>query len=419
VMLSAGNSGRLQRLAPRYSLAESTIVAADWFDVVERSGRSTRSAEARRRHRGVREVILWPRAGAPFGRLRVHPNIVGFIRAISAPARLSDVVSAPLDPRLELAVAKLILDGVVKVKVGSDFLSGAAAFDHLYDFPPVSEPVGPAERLSVRAAEYGEQLLPRSAADLAAKLYRYNSIPAGPRWTSRLPTFDATRDYLGIDGPAIARAARSHGWTFSISPTEQFHWFGWTPRVHDARSPTQDAPRATQKPRPIYKLYISVRAEHARAALEAVAPELFSSPAIALKIGAGVHGVLRPDKMVAYFWSRAKLAETAARLQPLVAGLPAHGVPFTASIGADGVLSWGIDPPVVSSDDAVVRRHSWRSRVAGRLAAALISAGAPGRSGLSASRFALARLRLDGIDLLDPDPVSALGALTPMRASRS
>lgn len=172
------------------------------------------------------------------------------------------------------------------------------------------------------------------------------------------------------------------------------------------------------KPRPMYKLYVSVRPEHARAALHAVGPELFRSPAIALKIGAGVHGVLRPDRMVVYFRSHGELAEVAASLSPMLAGLPAQGVPFTASVGDDGVLSWGIDPPAASSADAM-QRQSWRFHIAGRLAAALVGASATSGAELSPSRFALARLQLDGIDLFDPDPVSALQALLPMRVPRS
>ena len=416
--LKGSQPARRRPLATRLSLADSVVVAAKQLDIVKQPAASPQLDEPSRR-RARREVVLEARHDGGLGRFRAHPDVVTLVQAIATPRRLGDVVSAPFNSRIEEVVAKLILDGFVKVRVDGEFVSGAAAFDCLYGPPPSPKPNGPCERLSLRAAEYGEQLLPRRIGDLAGRLYRYNSIPAGPRWSSRLSSFTASRDYLAIDAPVIARAGRSHHWALVADPTDDFPWFAWTARSAAAHTMKEKALRARAKPRPMFKLYVSVRPEHARAALHAVAPELFRSPAIAFKIGAGVHGVLRPDRMVAYFWSYEGLAEIAGRLRTRLAGLPAHGVPLTASLGADGALSWAIDPPAASSENAVMRRQSWRLAIAGRLAGALTAAGALNSAKLSASRFALARLRLDGIDLLDPDPASAVQALLPLRVLRS
>jgi hypothetical protein len=114
------------------------------------------------------------------------------------------------------------------------------------------------------------------------------------------------------------------------------------------------------------------------------------------KVGGDVHGLLRPDKLVAYFAGFDQLAEAADRLSARLAGLPAHGVPFTAEVSSDGLLSWGVDPP--RQDQRLTSSgQSWRLWVVGRLAAALLAA----RSAATAHepwRYALDRIGLDGVD---------------------
>jgi hypothetical protein len=85
-------------------------------------------------------------------------------------------------------------------------------------------------------------------------------------------------------------------------------------------------------------------------------------------------------------------------LRQKLAGMPAHGVPFSAEIAGDGLLSWGIDPPIEEQSFDVQGGESWRLWVANRLAMALLNA----KSGRSVKvepwQFALERLRLDGVD---------------------
>jgi hypothetical protein len=116
------------------------------------------------------------------------------------------------------------------------------------------------------------------------------------------------------------------------------------------------------------------------------------------KVGPDARGLLRPDKVVVYAADARELAGIAAALEDELAGVPAHGVPFTAELAGGGLLSWGGDPapdagPV--GGDA----ESWRLSVARRLAEALHTARrAPARR-LRALDFALARLALDGVDI--------------------
>ncbi len=83
-------------------------------------------------------------------------------------------------------------------------------------------------------------------------------------------------------------------------------------------------------------------------------------------------------------------------LRPALAGLAADGVPFTAACSADGLLSWGIDPPAEPGAD-LASRESWRLWLTNRLALALVAARGAAAT-MPPWQFALARLALAGID---------------------
>jgi hypothetical protein len=158
-----------------------------------------------------------------------------------------------------------------------------------------------------------------------------------------------------------------------------------------------------------FKLYISPTTETLPAAVSAVATVLAEAPGVTgFKVGRTVDGVTRPDKMVAYFSSLEELHEGARRIRDEAGACRPHGVPFTAGVTDDGLLSWAIDPPGGSTDPA--RRSSWRTWVAMRLAEYLLDAraGEPSGNGEAgeAWQVALARLALDGVDTATwvPDP---------------
>jgi hypothetical protein len=141
---------------------------------------------------------------------------------------------------------------------------------------------------------------------------------------------------------------------------------------------------------------------------QAAAEAAARSRAFYFKVGSDVHGLLRPDKIVLYFSEFTDLQETAARLLEELEHCPAHGVPFTAEIGGEGLLSWGIDPPTEQYAVAWLERESWRQRISNRLASALAIARTAGESGVAATRFAMERLRLEGIDTETWTPTTGL-----------
>ena len=113
--------------------------------------------------------------------------------------------------------------------------------------------------------------------------------------------------------------------------------------------------------------------------------------------------LLRADKCVLYFDRYPDLARTAEDLcrsfgQRSDGPPPAHGVPFTAEVDSAGLVSWGLDPPADSRWLDWQPSESWRSWLVRRLALALEEATRQGESPSDATRFALARLTLEGVD---------------------
>jgi hypothetical protein len=119
---------------------------------------------------------------------------------------------------------------------------------------------------------------------------------------------------------------------------------------------------------------------------------------VAFKVARRPDGLLRPDKLVAYFASLDGLRRAAARLEPAVRGLRAQGVPFTAAVTEDGLLSWGADPP----DRGL---GSWRAWLCGRLAEHLVDASRAGVRDPAAE--AARRVAADGVDPATWAPVGA------------
>ena len=145
-----------------------------------------------------------------------------------------------------------------------------------------------------------------------------------------------------------------------------------------------------------YKLYVSPPPEAVQDAFGAILEALTAARARQFKVGSDAHGLLRADKIVAYFSGFEPLAEAAAEVRRRLDGTAAQGVPFTSGIGADGLLSWGIDPP--ASEWAGSRAMSWRLWLARRLAQALLAARSTPAAGVEPWSFALERLRLEGVD---------------------
>ena len=197
--------------------------------------------------------------------------------------------------------------------------------------------------------------------------------------------------YLGIAPGGSARTALDAGW-HAVAPRagERAYWLTWRVRPRGRES--------GNGPDTGYKLYVSPALDALETAVATVAGSLASSRGVsAFKVGADLRGICRPDKLVVYFDRLDDLYHGAACLRKELAGCPAHGVPFTAAVTHDGLLSWGADPPAASAANGAAA-GSWRTWVTERLAEYLVVARDAGPSELEPWQFALERLRMGGID---------------------
>jgi hypothetical protein len=296
---------------------------------------------------------------------------------------------AALGERAEPFVAQLILDGILQVDDGGTILTGAQALELVSGEPAARDPENRLAVLSRNALEYAANLGTATSAVLSARLYMYNRVPVSPHWRRALADSGAVEAYLGAGDRDIVRALNA-GWQRLPAEGAGEVWMAW------------QSLRATRHRNAAltYKLYVSPACAELRAGFSALVRTVTECAAFHLKVGRDVYGLLRPDKMVAYFWDFADLQTAAALLLEKLNGCPAQGVPFTAETGGEALISWGVDPPVASQSVPWLQRESWRSRICNLLGTALAVGKTP--------QFAMERLRLEGIDPKTWAPNSSL-----------
>jgi hypothetical protein len=294
-----------------------------------------------------------------------------------------------LGSEAERTIRRLVLDGVLQVLHEGRFVCG----------PHVAELFStrrfPDERkrnadLSVAALQYGQELAGLPEAELALRLYFYGRQPVSPELSRWLVDTTAVAAHLGIGPDGPVRRLLGEGWApIPVQTGVHEHWWQWlAPSTSRART----VPHAAG-----YKLYISPAVREVRTALETVAATLPTAHGVTgFKIGAGLPGICRPDKLIVYVAQLEDLHTFAQNLMRRLVGCPAHGVPFTAAVTDDGLLSWGADPPVMSADRSDVT--SWRMWVVEHLAEHLVWARMAPLTTLEPWQVALERLRLSGID---------------------
>ena len=301
----------------------------------------------------------------------------------------------PRDPAQRAGVVRLVLDQILQVQRDGRFVSGAEAYDVFYEPAPAAAAANRLQALSIAAVQYGERLAVSDVFELSARLYNYHRIPISSAWREKYPSGDDVSRQLGVTehGPHAALLAESWLEAKGDGDDGDDGWRAWVRR----------------RPRPgvhagadgACKLYISPMPEFIEAAFAAALAALTDSAALQFKVGADLEGLLRPDKMVAYFTNVADLRAAATEIASRLEGCPAHGVPFTADLAEDGLLSWGVDPPASARVLNWQPQESWRLWLTNRLAHALLTARATAsaeRHGLQPWQYALERVALEGID---------------------
>lgn len=213
-----------------------------------------------------------------------------------------------------------------------------------------------------------------SAVVVAQWLYRFGTVPRGPA---------IDRDFGPADDPMAVLGMTVGGGPRRLLETayEAISLQGW---YSFARMPARVQIAA------VCKLYVSPRPESLADAFPRIAEAFVRSDVRSFKVGRGIEGLLRSDKIIAYFEDRAHMEDVAGTLSRSLRGCPAQGVPFTAELGGNGLLSSGVDPP---AGDAAT---SWRSWVTKGLAASLTAR--RGTPCVDLVAAALADIRLAGVD---------------------
>jgi hypothetical protein len=346
--------------------------------------------------------VLRPRADSKLSLKAVSRDTALLLFALQQPGVLPRFAAQMLGDDCAATIGSMVLDGILQIEIEGATISGPEAAESIYGTAPRAEGATHLATLSRRAIAYAASLPLEDPLELSARLYAYNTIPASSRWRSVLPAADATAEYLGL------RDGGLRGGTGALSPsntwgdrTETQNWISFRAINAKLTSAQVSAPSIG------YKLYVSPACDRVRDAVEAVAEAVAHSNALQWKVGRGIHGLLRPDKMVVYFHHFADLQEVALKIMDRLQGCASHGVPFTAELTGGGLLSWGVDPPGDATRElSWLGGESWRGKVCNRLAAALVHAQNCNREegkgdsveATNAAQFATQRLRLEGID---------------------
>lgn len=285
-------------------------------------------------------------------------------------------------------VWEFVLDGVLEVEENGMFITGAEAAGVFSENRRTLQE-GRLARLSMLALRYGASLDYSEPEALAEWLYQFGRVPVSPYWANRLPNGEAVLSFVTTSAEGDVSRRLNAGWEM-VEGWEGRGWLTWTSLKRNELGHGKVT----------HKLYISPQIEAIPKVFATVLDVLsMSMRSIHFKIGSNAAGLLRPDKMVLYFHDQESLLAVASELGKRLLDVPPHGVPFSAEITPNGLLSWGMDPPQSEQVLAWQEPASWRQWVVRRLAAAMIAAKKDSRSTMTPAEFALERLHHEGVDV--------------------
>ncbi|HRI19743.1 MAG TPA: hypothetical protein PLA68_02260, partial [Panacibacter sp.] len=255
---------------------------------------------------------------------------------LQQPGSLPLYFKSTFDDDVNTTLAKLIMEGIFEIEHCGKYVSGTAAQDALYKKEIISHSnFSPgAVHHSSKAIQYALHLNNLDTRSIASRLYCYNTAPMMTQENNLFAKPADVENFLAIGKNDPFAWEISKYWN-KHSPTEKYKWIAWNRKGNFKNYASGNE---------VYKIYISP--------VLTAFPEVFmksvrvlnKSKAFSFKTGMDRHGLLRPDKFVVYFYSHADLMQAAALLKKELKGYQAQGVPFTAQLDDDGMLSWGIDP---------------------------------------------------------------------------
>lgn len=247
--------------------------------------------------------------------------------------------------------------------------------------------MGRLAELSVRGLQHAQALQLASIEETAERLYAWNRLPSS-----------AWRRLAAEAGRIAAKVTLAAGqaWIQTDAGPPASPWCRWRPIA----APAMPHGR-------LWKVYVSPRPHDLADAICTTLSACEGLPILSLKYGADEHGMLRPDKLVVHLATHDAVNMLSDRLLRRLAGSPAHGVPYTAELGGDGLISWGCDPPIGSAIARVT--PSWRAWVTRHLAQALACESA---AAIEPWQSALQAIAVAGVDPVTWAPSADLWAMS-------
>ena len=246
---------------------------------------------------------------------------------------------------LHYTIIGMVYDNIIQVQNKGIFEGGPTCSfvkEVLHSFPTFSAPNHLISKLSWDSIHYANYFSHLSQNEIVQKLYSYNAFP-------RTRFYDHFNDWFGTeDNIRLCNQIRKSYTSNSSNPP--VYWFSWYHNVHGISNDLS------------YKLYISPKPNDVRHVFSIVANICCTMLVPAFKIGANLHGIIRPDKLVLYFSNYDALERVALRLREVLQGIEVQGVPYTNPFDTNGLLSWAIEPVQTSFEPATTL--SWRMHVA-------------------------------------------------------
>jgi hypothetical protein len=243
-------------------------------------------------------------------------------------------------------------------------------------YPPMAaahRPLGRLAQLSIEGLQHAQALGVESIAVIAMRLYGWNRLPSSAsRRLGGEPVLLSSKS-IAAAGAAWIQVAPGP----PVSP-----WCIWRPRGE-----------TPQHAGPVWKVYVSPQPRHLADAVVSALAAATGLPVLSLKYGGDAAGILRPDKLVIHLSHFDAVHQLAARLLQSLDGCPVHGVPFSAELDGNGLISWGCDPPTGSADARI--GPSWRTWVTYLLAEGLTGACPAGSEPWQAALHRIARAGVD------------------------
>ena len=346
----------------KFLLNETFAASEDWF-LVEKGGLNQPEQNALAGLLSNENIfgIFKPAASRPHLNPKLaYKEVALLFYYLQQPAILPAFVKDVYDDDMNALLAKLVADEVLKIKINDGFVCGTAATEWLFNENNQYHASGNQfiSNLSGRAIMYALQLKNAGQDLITAALYAYNTMPV----VAEERVTDAER-LLGIGFNTTLEKELLKDW-IKFQPTKEYKWLMWNRRNTTAMDTSKSS---------VYKLYVSPLLKDLPEVFERATRLLSSTGARGFKTGSDHFGLARPDKFVIYFTTYHDMVNAADVLKTELHQYPAQGVPFTAQLDENGLLSWGIDPP----KEEVLQQWeggSWRAQIAEKIASAIVQA---------------------------------------------